>query len=645
MRYLGVLIVALLSLAGCGGGGVSLGSGGGSEIDLGPSKYSAAQRTVAMDAVGVKYEELLTANPATALEKLAEFTRQRPEFASAEVNEGTVVAQFKDGRVFVFLDNFKGDAVPRPEGRLITPTASVPIPGRPTALVFQQDIDDTQGHKPFLGQISQILGKGGYNVVTSQSFDIETVKAAGVNLGVFYVHSHGAEFWWNDKFETREYALMSDTLVNANNDARYEDDIRAGRLIYNRVRSVRDADSVYKGRYAITSRFISKYVTMAPRGVAYINACNSASQMSQLLRQTFMAKGAGLYIGYSAKTTDFGYEPAAFFFDRTMGANIHEPPTPLGRVFTVSDVWQKMGEKKHRLSPNFTYLQDPVIGSSLLKFETDTKMLTPNIRSLRFFLNDNMGIVTDAPVASDDLKVMIAGQHVPHQVQNGLIMVHLEPSMAGDVWLEANDRKSNKRPIVSWRGVVDYEQPIAPGTGASAKLSVRFNLHLRADGLEVRSAVDGPLFDEGTPFYAASDSTATYTFSGSAGNASFSGAKTLAYGFPANATHPFSCTGYVLATEKRMRIYPTVFEPVATVTGPGGSFNQVYSPVPGAWEFWDQPAQPGREIISQGWVMDLDTDLSIKAKTYNGRIGGVTVSTIRWAQMTPSPAVADSAGR
>src|SRR5687767_11835319 len=83
MRRLQGLFLALsaaLILAGCGGGGggggsSSGGGNGGGGGDIGDSQFTADQREAAMDKVADKYDELLLANPSTAMEELATYTK------------------------------------------------------------------------------------------------------------------------------------------------------------------------------------------------------------------------------------------------------------------------------------------------------------------------------------------------------------------------------------------------------------------------------------------------------------------------------------------------------------------------------------------------------------------------------------------
>lgn len=635
------LFVALLVLVGCGGGGgggssSNGGGGGNNSSDLGESKFTAEQRDAAMDRVADKYDQL-GANPETSMEQLAEFVKTQPEFADAKANDGTVVAHFKDGRPFVFVDNFRGDVLHSPAPAEATLAASAsPVPGKTPALLLQLGIPDTQYHTPYQAQISQMLAKRGYSVTSLPRIDIDTLKTAAQNLGVFYIHTHGAELWWHDQFDTREYAIWTDTEVTDETEVKYADDIRKGRLVYTRAKNHPVDASNYKGRYCITSRFVAAYITMEPRGLAYINACNSASEMSTLMPMAFKSKGAGLYIGYNAKTTAFGYETAAYFFDRLLGANIAEPPTPAGRVFKLDEVWAKLKTKSHT-GESVDYLTDPLTGSSMIKMEFGTTMLTPNIKSLRFYYNDYMGIATDIPVGADDVKVTIDGQEFPYQWQNGQIMVKLDPDTKGYVMLEVNGHFSNKRPIVSYRGDVVYEQVLTPGV-VGPMLTVTYHLHLRCDAYALRNEVDGPLLDSDRSFWAAMDSTASYAFSGSAGPATWSGSGTFPYYDHASVGNTFGSGGVVEATKKRIKLMANFYEPVATISGSGGSFNQIYAPAVAGYEFKDPLPVPGRENVMRGWYLELDDNLNIKPRNYEGYLAGVVAQRVHWQGMQASPA-------
>lgn len=635
-----LLLAGTLLAAGCGGGGTALGSSDnsfGNIIDLGPSQFTGTQRALAMDRVSKKYEDFMAVDPSTAMGRLASFVKTQPEFSSASVKTNTLICTFKDKRVFLFLDNFGEDVLGnRSSGSGMRDVEGIDsmapaqaIPGSRKVLLMQSSVEDTQGHTNTLNDINTMFLKRKFAVTKSTNISVNGLKTLGKDLAVFYIHTHGAMYWWNNDTELRDYSLMTDTLVNDQNEAMFADDIRRGRLTYTRPRSIRGQED-YKGRYCVTSGFIRQYVTMN-KGLVYINACDGGSIGATAMREAFMFNGAGAYVGYNGKTTAYGYVPAAYFFDRMLGANVVEKVSPNNRVFTLSEVWAKMGKKQQH---GTSYLQDPQNRIPLMKWENGLKLLTPNIKSLEFLEKDSVAIVTDVPPTEPDLKVFIAGVLYPHIVQNGKIVVRLKPTTQGDVVLDVNGHISNERPIISWRGPVKYEMWI----GASpAKLTVNYNLHLRADGYELRNEVDGEVSNGKVPFIAATDSTASYQFSGTAGNATWSGSGPLAYGFPASSATPFSCTGLVFAKDMNMRIQPTFFTCTATVTGPGGSFQQAYPPQAALWEFWDQPFKHGWEIISHGWIMRLDTDLSIQAKTYEGRASGQLLYRISWPRIAGTP--------
>jgi hypothetical protein len=673
-----LLAAALLALAGCPGpsvgeapadGGTHLADAGpgappdagpapppdGGTVarpdDLGESRFDAAARNAAIDRVAVEYERLLAAGGARPLDALATFVRAQPEFAAAGAEDGALWARFTDGRAFVFADNFRAlpaPAAPAPPtapgvapapapASVVTASAvSSPLPGAPRALVVQQDLPDTAGHTPTLEKISASLEKRGYVVQRASSVSVDGLKVAARNLGVFYFHGHGARWYWGDGQETREYALLTDALVSEEGEARYAEDVRRGRLVYSYKREEREPGRKYSGRYALTGRFVSAYFSLAPRALVYLNACNGGSDAARHMREAFLDGGAGLVLGYAGNTTTLGYAPAAYFFDRLLGGNLAEPPSPAGRPFRVDEVWAAMAGKRHADEGfgGVDYLTDPPNGSPLLRFGGATRALAPTIKALRFFRNDLMGVVTDAPLAG--AQVRVGGRVLPHQEHEGMLVVELGPDAHGDVVLEVDGVRSNARPVASWRGPVTLEQWMAPGVaGATAKLTVTYQLHLRADALAVRRAVDGALEEEGTAFYAASDSTASYAFSGSVEGATYGGSGPLALAFPATPG-TFSATGLVHATEGRVRLAP-LFHSVSGTVSVGG-FSTPVGPValqPAAFEYHDPAPVPGREVVGRGWFAPLSPDLSIAARTFSARVEGVEVARISWPRLAP----------
>jgi hypothetical protein len=626
--------------------------------DPGPSRYDTAERVAAMDRVELEYERLLAANPTTAITDLASFVRAQPEFASAGTGDGTVLARFNDGRGFLFLDNFKSNAkgpssqaargvqttlAPvTPTATSLTPAAAASVlPANNRALLMRQDIEDTAANDSGMNKIQKSLEKRGFVVDRRNTITVENLKTAN-EPSVLYIHAHGAEWYWDNEKEMTEYSIMTDTLISKDNDKQYQDDLKMGRLVYTRVRARRqDPNETTQGRYAVTGRFFAKYVKLAPRALVYMNACNSAETQAALFR---LSLGSGVYIGYDGGTTDFGYEPAAYFFDRLLGGNVAEPPKPHGRVFTLDEVWKAMPKRRHGQQPNVDYLTDPVNGSKLTRFGNGLKLLVPNIKSLRFPGQDHMVIVTDVPADEPDLQVKIGGKTVSHQPDPDGIRVQLDTSMQGDVTLEVRGLTSNARPITSWRVPVTFKAWMAPGSGESANLTVNFDLHLRADAYEVRDEVDGVLREEGNAYYAAMDSQARYAFGGTVGPASYVGSGNLRYHFT-SGVDTFSSTGYVHTLQRRMRLSPLVCCLQGQIITPYGA-QDIQAGQGAAFEFNDLAnPQPGREIVLAGWFMDLEPDLSIRARTVSNTLAGVEMSTISWPKAAASPAYRDTVER
>lgn len=638
LRLTLLLLPALVAVAGCGGSGVSVGGGEtvhgfAGVIDLGPATLTGTQRALAMNRVAAKYEEFYATAPTTAMGRLASYVKSQPEFSNAVVKSSTLICTFKDNRVFQFLDNFTSGVGGRPGGGGrddgFNSLAANTVPGTKKALLMQMGVPDTAEHTPTLNNITTMLQNRKFTVNKVTNISINALKVIAKDLSLFYIHTHGAPYYWNNDTEMADYSLMTDTLVNDINEAAFADDIRYGRISYSRTRAGRNTTDEYKGRYCITAGFIRKYVTLKG-GLVYINACDGGSVNASAMREAFAANGAGAYLGYNGKTTAYGYVPAAYFFDRLLGGNIAEKPSPYGRVFTLKEVWDQMGKKQQYGTP---YTIDPQNRSVLTKWDYGMKLLTPNIRSLEFLQNDYMAINTDVPTNEPNLKVLIAGQVYPHSIINGKITVKLQPSTEGDVVLDVNGLQSNERPITSWRVPVKYEQWIG---ASAAKLTVNYNLHLRADAYELRNKVDADVENGKTPFWAALDSKATYQFSGTVSGATFTGSGPLTYSFPANPGK-FSCTGLVFAKDMYMRIYPTFFTCHAIITSPKGTVEQDFPPQAGFWEFWDQPFKPGWEMIDKGWIMRLDTDLAIQAKSYEGRASGVLLYRITWPRTAGTP--------
>jgi hypothetical protein len=136
-RQFVLLACSLLLLAGCGGDGG--GQGGSSGADPGtapPGALSVEQRGVAADRLADRFQQITggvdTPTP-DMWEQLRAWVMTQPEFIDAGVGDQVLWARFRDGRYFLFTDNWR--PLPRPQPATVQ---SVLKKVAPTTLLKQE---------------------------------------------------------------------------------------------------------------------------------------------------------------------------------------------------------------------------------------------------------------------------------------------------------------------------------------------------------------------------------------------------------------------------------------------------------------------------------------------------------------------------
>jgi len=133
-----------------------------------------------------------------------------------------------------------------------------------------------------------------YKAYTAQGAgSVEDFKNLG-DYGIILISSHGDSFYngllslWQDRFQWNgpfgQVVLHSNMAVTPTNQLKYQDDLKAGRLV------------LWNGHYGILPSFIRRYAGQLPNSLVYMSICRGT--WNSTLAQAFLDQGAGAFLGY-----------------------------------------------------------------------------------------------------------------------------------------------------------------------------------------------------------------------------------------------------------------------------------------------------------------------------------------------------------
>ncbi|MFZ1752815.1 MAG: hypothetical protein WBO46_07415 [Caldilineaceae bacterium] len=500
------------------------------------------ERMVAIDAIGQVIDSVLPGvdtptdqrDLAAEVEQLAVDVLALPQVVTTYVSTVTLTvnAVLTDGLTIAIVNNRP------PESTVATTTAqsatladtpqfaqmrqmlarqanATGLPGSDRAVSVAFD-----GGGAVAAQVGQLLTESGYNVL-SLGASLEDMRNYN-NLGALYLDTHGVSFMRVTGYTLNEqgyvvptlaegiYAIQTSSKIQGKllSTPAIQEDLRQGRLA---IAWVQEKNG-WNAKIAITQRFINTYWNFSD-GVVMLHACFSgagpfnayeqckgscqAGQPGVLdptpFQQAIINANARLLVGFDNFTNaDVGKKSILFFWDRLLGRNTQQPPTPPARPFDWSQVRQEMITRK------------------LLTFRVPAYMLGPlgfggNDVSLSFFFNNaphaaapsikRLVVQDDATASQGEVEL-----HGVFPATAGSVTVGSQPASikswgaekivintpfgsngaTGAVLVKGpGDVKSNPVPLTEWIGTVTYS--FTPGQSnlqAKSTLTARFRADL-----------------------------------------------------------------------------------------------------------------------------------------------------------------------
>jgi hypothetical protein len=482
-----------------------------------------------------KFASLRGKAPAEKLKEMTDWLKEKPEFLEAgyDAEMKNAWGIFNDGRFLMIADNLQPASVEEqkdfpPEGG-----RNEEIPNAKKVLLMSGM--GTAFYDPrFIINQYFLVSKTAYKAERKKA-TVDELKAVNEEIGVFYLYTHGARAVLKDSLKYKgksiplEFsALWTSDSRSVENDNKFKDDLDSYRLGY----MLADNDKNPFGKvmedthYAITDRFIEKYMSFGENSLLYVDACGS---FTPKLANTFTRKakkGRATYVGWTAPALIRDMHPAAhFLFGRMLGVDAGFPEgnreKPVQRPFDIDDLMTDLQARGFGKSTTDD-------GIATLRYSSTgvfhPAILTPSIAYLKVDELDSKltinGIFGDDPRKNGgSAEVTVNGKNVTSidTWENEKIectIPHKGNGAAGDVIVKAWDHQSNAVPLTEW-----YVEFLWLEKGQQVKREATITLHLRADVHRYRRKPgenDPKRVDDTTPYYVfAKDSKAIFTASGS----------------------------------------------------------------------------------------------------------------------------------
>jgi hypothetical protein len=489
-----------------------------------------AARMAAIAAVEARSIEISAQKPTPVAfaQSIAAFMATRPEYVASGVDAETLSAwgRFADGSGHVVTSN----RIPAPDASLSARDRVRPksdgseLPQSSKARLLQSFGGSFDRSVAASSEMYSYLSSKGWSVTSAPSAEVANLQAVRGD-GFFYLNTHGARVDVNDASEpdSKIYAVQSSTVVNDGLETAFEDELRSLRLVHFTAPQSNlqiptapgappvDIPLLFDTRYGITYRFVQKYMSFAPNSVIWMNACFSGR--NQRFISSFLAKGAGVYFGWSESLSmDAAFKSAPYFVDRMLGANKHAPQeSPPQRAFPHDLVLQDMATKSLDQDPANHGTLSATVGQSSFPV-----IFAPSIR--RVYVRETDGVLRLQGYFTSDQsevpKVTVggAGIAVTNWSADEITAQLPGPTTSGDVVVEIRGVRSNARQLTQWSIPVTYKWD--PALLDGFKMQGNGTIRLRGDIAGYRVKPGGSLTYLYTGGFSTKDSNLQVTGSG-----------------------------------------------------------------------------------------------------------------------------------
>ena len=329
--------------------------------------------------------------------------------------------------------------------------------------------------------------------------------------GVIYISSNATTLPLGSQYSTKNFALSTQEDVKRGlNRREYNADLKSGGLV---IMGCKSPDGVIMKRYAITSAFITQYVSFDTSAIIYSDACSSMDFLATVpFYQACLDKGAAAYFGWTHPVSNqIATRASRSFFAYATGSAyghaLHQNPTQ--RPFDEQSIFNELTADGllHDAFDN-----DPV-NKSLYPTGSDLVLRLPSLKRYdRWSFTPSIEHLEVAAIGSGDTQiVIIVGTFGTDSVSGHVYIndfVSGNPELKRIVWtptyitcflpvtgqgssgiisVSVGNIYSNSVPLTLWTGTFSWTGVIPSGDFRGLQYTINWTGTIRGDVHPYRS--------------------------------------------------------------------------------------------------------------------------------------------------------------
>jgi len=446
-----------------------------------------------LDGATEKLDTLIGKNRDEIAQQMLAWVQSRPEFQQSGLTDvGDVWAIYTDGQLFIVPTGFDFS---NPDLSGLGGPPKLKLDHRadktlelPSTLNVRLAAVRTQNILTVVNQFGGWFRDAGYNVAVANELTVGDFKTINGSHSLVYLDTHGIRLAPNTPYNPTDQPRLlvsTNTYLTKSVHETYLNEIKSGALVPFPAffGFVTPGGFIVRAKptVCITAKFVRENMKFAPDSFVFVNACSSYTND---FRDACFEAGASVYAGWTNWVADIdAMTVAARLFDRMLGANRDQPPTPRRAAQNWVAVYNDLKSEGKDTYPARDGKQTQIILAENPNTNGgDFAQFSPAINR-RMHVDEEKGQLEipgffgyrSGKVTMNGTELELVGEWGPTELVCKI--PSSGPNAAGTVQVIVDGRPSNKANLTLWEGTINL---IEQGQGSLTK-TAEINFRLRGD--------------------------------------------------------------------------------------------------------------------------------------------------------------------